>query len=55
MKAALLSRSLNYLGCFVGLAGIATVYPAEIFTEIFGLSQTAWFVWLGVVILRSDA
>jgi len=55
LNATLLSRSLNYLGCFVGLAGIATVYPAEIFTEIFGLSQIAWFVWLGVVILRSDA
>ena len=52
LQAAALSRPLNYLGCFVGIAGIATVYPAEIFTEIFGLSQIVWFIWLGVVILR---
>ena len=52
LQAAALSRPLNYLGCFVGIAGIATVYPKEIFTEIFGLSQIVWFIWLGVVILR---
>ncbi len=55
LKAVLLSRTLNYLGCFVGIVGIATVYPEEILAEIFGLSQIAWFIWLGVVILRSDA
>lgn len=53
LQAAALSRPLNYLGCVVGIAGIATVYPLEIFTEIFGLSQIVWFIWLGVVILRS--
>jgi hypothetical protein len=52
LKAAVLSRALNYLGCLVGLAGIATVYPAEVFTEIFGLSQIVWFLWLGVMMLR---
>ncbi len=55
LKAGLLSRALNYLGCFVGIVGIATIYPEEVFTEIFGLSQIVWFIWLGVVILRSDA
>jgi len=55
LKAVLLSRTLNYLGCFVGIVGIATIYPEEVLAEIFGLSQIVWFIWLGVVILRSDA
>lgn len=55
LKAAVLSRTLNYLGCFVGTSGIATVYPEETITEIFGLSQIVWFIWLGLVILRSDS
>lgn len=54
LQAAVLSRPLNYLGCLVGVAGIATVYPAEMLTQVFGLSQIAWFVWLGAAILRSD-
>lgn len=44
---------LNYLGVFVGLAGIATIYPAGILTEIFGLTQIVWFIWLGIVMLWS--
>lgn len=54
LQAAVLSRALNYLGCLVGVAGIATVYPAEMLTQVFGLSQIVWFVWLGAMILRSD-
>ncbi|MEM8497611.1 MAG: hypothetical protein AAF542_06280 [Pseudomonadota bacterium] len=46
-----LPRSLNYYGCFVGLAGIATVYPHELATDIFGVSQIVWFMWLGVCLL----
>jgi hypothetical protein len=55
LKSVVLSRMLNYLGCFVGIAGIATIYPEELFTEVFGLSQIIWFIWLGLVILRSDS
>ena len=55
LKAVVLSRMLNYLGCFVGIAGIATIYPEELFTGVFGLSQIIWFIWLGLVILRSDS
>ncbi|OUR63102.1 hypothetical protein A9Q74_02540 [Colwellia sp. 39_35_sub15_T18] len=47
-----LSKKLNYLGLFVGLAGILTVYPADILTEIFGLSQIVWFSWLGLLMLQ---
>ncbi len=52
IKGKLLSKPLNFLGLIVGLAGILTVYPLEIFTEIFGISQIIWFLWLGIFILR---
>lgn len=51
LKATEFSNRLSYFGVFVGLAGIATVYPADVLTEIFGLSQVVWFAWLGVVML----
>lgn len=49
------TRALNWLGVFVGLAGIATVYPHDIFTEIFGVSQIIWFFWLGVCLLSQKS
>lgn len=51
MRAGWLPRGLNWLGIFVGLAGIATVYPDDIFTEIFGISQIVWFFWLGACLI----
>jgi len=48
----LFSKPLNFVGILVGLAGILTVYPLEIFTEIFGISQIIWFLWVGVCMLR---
>lgn len=51
LKGKLLSKPLNFLGLLVGIAGILTVYPLEIFTEIFGISQIIWFLWLGVFML----
>lgn len=50
-----LPNALNYLGIFVGFAGISTIYPAEVLTEIFGLSQIIWFFWLGVAMLREQS
>jgi len=50
-----LPRTLNYLGCFVGIAGIATIYPEELFTEIFGVSQIVWFIWLGICLLTKKS
>jgi len=47
-----LSTPLIYLGIAVGLAGILTIYPADVFTEIFGVSQIIWFIWLGIFMLR---
>ena len=45
------SRPLNYLGVLVGIAGIATTYPDELITEIFGVTQIVWFIWLGITLL----
>ena len=57
--AALLSnqlpRFLNYLGLLIGTAGILSAIPAlgEAGGAIFGLGQIVWFIWLGIVMLRS--
>lgn len=55
LQAKAFSKPLNYLGVFVGIAGICTSYPAEIITEIFGVSQIIWFSYLGVSMLRNSA
>lgn len=52
LNANALSKKLNYLGIFVGLSGIATCYPSETLTTIFGVSQIVWFMWLGVELLK---
>ncbi len=50
------SRVLNYLGVVVGVAGIISIVPAlvVIFVAIFALGQIVWFIWLGIVMLRSN-
>ena len=53
VKAKEFSLPLNYLGVIVGSVGILTVYPAEILTEIFGVSQIIWFFWLGLILIRN--
>ncbi|WP_068547708.1 DUF4386 family protein [Thalassotalea crassostreae] len=54
LKGNEFSKGLNYLGIFVGVVGILTVIPAEVFTEIFGVSQIVWFSWLGISLLTSS-
>lgn len=46
------SRGLALLGILVGIAGILTIYPLDIFTEIFGVSQIIWFLWIGTAMVR---
>lgn len=53
LKEKLFSRLLNYLGLLVGFAGILTIYPLDIFTEVFGLSQIMWFLWIGILMVRT--
>lgn len=48
-----LPKPLNCVGILVGVTGILTAFQPEVLTEIFGLSQIAWFVWLGILMLRS--
>ena len=52
LKAATLPRALSCFGLLVGAAGVLTIYPAELLTEIFGLSQILWFFWLGLHLMR---
>lgn len=54
LKGKELHKTLSYLGLFVGIVGILTIYPAEVFTEIFGISQIIWFSWLGVSMLLNS-
>lgn len=55
LRAGELPRTLNYLGVVIGVVGILTVAPAlEVLTDVFGLSQIVWFVWLGIVMLRGS-
>ena len=54
IKANEFPSQLNYLGVLVGAAGVSTIYPAEILTEIFGVTQIIWFIWLGIVLIRSQ-
>jgi hypothetical protein len=54
LKGKELHKTLSYLGLFVGIVGILTIYPAEVFTEVFGISQIVWFSWLGVSMLSNS-
>ena len=50
-----LPRGLNILGLLVGAVGILSLIPGltELLIGVFGLSQIIWYVWLGIVLLRS--
>ena len=56
LRAGRFPRLLNYLGVAIGAAGIVSVVPplAELLVIIFALGQIVWFIWLGIVMLRSS-
>ncbi len=56
LRAGGFPRSLNILGLLVGIVGIISLIPGltDLMTGVFGLSQIIWFVWLGIVLLRSN-
>jgi hypothetical protein len=56
LQAGGLPKGLNILGLLVGAVGIISIIPGltELMTGVFGLSQIIWFVWLGIVLLRSN-
>ena len=50
-----LPKGLSILGVLVGAVGIITILPAlNDLVAVFGLGQIIWFVWLGIVLLRSS-
>lgn len=51
LRSNQLPKAFNYMGVFVGSIGVLTLYPADVLTEIFGLSQIVWFIWLGMALL----
>ncbi|MBT8181519.1 MAG: DUF4386 family protein [Eudoraea sp.] len=55
LKGQLFSKPLNFLGILVGMAGILTIYPLDLFTEIFGISQIIWFLWIGIFMIRKSS
>lgn len=55
LRAGGLPKGLNILGMVVGAVGIITIIPVlNALTGLFGLGQIIWFVWLGIVLLRSN-
>jgi hypothetical protein len=56
LRAGGLPRGLNILGLLVGAVGIISIIPGltNLMTGVFGLTQIIWFVWLGMVLLRSN-
>ena len=49
-----LPRLLNWLGVAIGAAGVISVVPAlKDLAYAFGLLEIVWFVWLGIVMLRT--
>jgi hypothetical protein len=56
LRAGGLPKALNYLGVVIGVAGILTFVPAlyDMAVVVYGLGLMVWFIWLGIVMLRSS-
>jgi len=51
-----LPKVLNWLGVAIGAAGVLSVVPAlKDLAYGFGLLEIVWFVWLGIVMLRTTS
>ena len=54
LRGSALPKPLGWLGLAVGLVGVLSVVPPLSDAAIaFGLLQIAWFVWLGITMLRT--
>ncbi|MEZ4726212.1 MAG: DUF4386 family protein [Caldilineaceae bacterium] len=55
LRTGALPKALNYLGLLIGAAGVLMLVPAfaETGAAIFGLGFILWFVWAGIVMVRS--
>jgi hypothetical protein len=55
MQAGELPKALNYLGMAVGVVGLLSAVPGLVLLNgVFGMSQIVWFVWLGIILLRTN-
>ena len=56
LRAGEFPRALNYLGAVIGVAGILSTVPAlyGVLGPLFGVVQIVWFIWLGIIMLRSS-
>ena len=56
LRTRQLARPLNYLGLVIGIAGIvSSIAPAlNGLGFAFGLGVIVWWIWLGIVMLRSN-
>lgn len=55
LRARELPKALSYLGIVLGVAGIITVVPPlEPAVFLYGVGLIGWFVWLGIVMLRTS-
>ncbi|MEM8763395.1 MAG: DUF4386 family protein [Bacteroidota bacterium] len=52
LRGKQIPKGISILGLVVAIAGILTVYPLDIFKEIFGLGQIVWFLAIGVILIR---
>ena len=56
LRTAALPKALDWLGVAIGAAGVLSVVPVlQDLKYGFGLLQIAWFVWLGIAMLRAPA
>lgn len=56
LRSGGLPTALTWLGVAIGIAGLASVVPAlKSAAYAFGLLQIVWFVWLGIVMLRTSS
>ena len=53
LKTGGLPKGLNFLGLLVGAVGLVSILLTD-FTGLFGIGQMIWFVWLGIVLLRTS-
>jgi hypothetical protein len=55
LRARELPRALNYFALALGVAGVLTVVPLlEPAAFVYGFGLIVWFVWVGIVMLRSN-
>ena len=55
LRSGGLPKALNYLGVAVGVGGLISIIPAiaTLTIFVFAFGGIVWFIWLGIVMLRS--